>query len=235
MARTLRELKPTPEQRRSARVHAILIGTAFVLFWIPVVIFARLAGEVAEREPIPTDITIISAIHRLQSAPLDSFFLFFTAIGQPLVLGAVVLVLLGFFVYKHWYRKFVMLAGGVGGALVANLVLKGLFARARPSLFYPLVHETSYSFPSGHAMVSSAFVCTIILLVWRTPYRWPAVILGFLLTFLIGLSRIYLGVHYPSDVLAGWCVGLVWAVLTGSLVLNRPFALLNRLAPRLHR
>ena len=216
-------------------MHAVLILIAFILFWIPVGIFAKLAGEVIERKPLGSDLTLINDVHSIHSPFLDNFFLFLTAIGEPLVVAAIGGVLVGLFIYKRWYRAAMAIVAGVGGATVANLILKALFARTRPSIFTPLVRETSYSFPSGHAMVSSAFVFIVMLLLWHTKYRVPAVLGGLLATLLIGLSRIYLGVHYPSDVLAGWCVGLVWAVIIGSLVLNRPFAIGHLLAPFIHR
>ena len=225
----------TAHQRKHARVHSVLMMGAFILFWIPVIIFARLAGEVVERQPLPQDITIINAVHAGHTTVLDNFFLFMTALGEPLVVGAVGFVLLGLCIYKKWYRFAIALFGGIGGALVANLVLKYLFARTRPSIFTPLVVETSYSFPSGHAMVSSAFVGIGIILLWRTRLRIPVIVFGIIATFLIGLSRVYLGVHYPSDILAGWSVGLVWAILIGSIVLNRPFGIGRRLSPYIHR
>lgn len=222
----------SPEQRRRAHAHTVLVTVAFALFWVPVVIFAKLAGEVIEREPLKGDTIIIDAVHAHATPALNNFFLFCTALGEPIVVAGAGVLIIAVLAYKKWYRAGLALIAGTGGALLANLALKGIFARSRPSLFYPLVRETSYSFPSGHAMVSSAFVCTVMLILWHTKYRWVAVILGFLATFLIGLSRVYLGVHYPSDVLAGWCIGLVWAVITGSLILNRPFAIGARLLAR---
>lgn len=225
----------SPDQRRHARTHTVLVGIAFALFWVPVIIFAKLAGDVAEKEPISADVAVINAVHAGHTTTWDNFFLFMTAVGEPVVIGGAVLLLVAVALYKRWFRAAAVLVVGVGGALAANLILKVIFARTRPSIFNPLVRETSYSFPSGHAMISAAFVCVVMLLLWHTRYRWAAVIGGFAVTLLIGLSRIYLGVHYPSDVLAGWCVGLVWAVLAGSLILNRPFGIGRRLAPLIHR
>lgn len=223
--------RPVRRRVKTAHYHAALATVAFALFWIPVIIFAKLAGEVVEREPIRADVTIINAIHAGHTAALDNIYLFFTAIGEPVVVAAAGLVLIGYFLYRRRFRAAALIAGGAGGATLANLILKAIFMRSRPSIFTPLVHETSYSFPSGHAMVSSAFVVVCIVLAWKTRFRWFVVVIGGLLTLAIGVSRIYLGVHYPSDVLAGWCVGTVWAVIAGSLIVNRPFALGRRLTP----
>ena len=225
----------TAIQRRHVRSHALLISIAFVLFWIPVVIFAKLADDVIEHDPIGPDSFILNAVHSIHSAGWDSFFLFLTALGEPAVVASVAFALFGVLLYRHNWRAAAMILAGVGGAGLANLILKAVFMRSRPSIFTPLVHETSYSFPSGHSMVSAAFVISLMLILWHTRYRIPAIVLGLLATGLIGLSRIYLGVHYPSDVLAGWSVGLVWAVLAGSVILNRPFGIGRRLAPLLHR
>jgi undecaprenyl-diphosphatase len=87
-----------------------------------------------------------------------------------------------------------------------------VFARERPSLWESIAPETSFSFPSGHAMGSMTLTWVCILLAWWTPWRWPVAIglLGF--SLLVGLSRVYLGVHYPSDILAGWTAASVWTV-----------------------
>ena len=112
----------------------------------------------------------------------------------------------------------------VGGAAVANLVLKLLFHRDRPSLWHPSVVETSFSFPSGHAMLSAALILSIIFIVWKTRLRLASIVIGSILILLIGTSRLYLGVHYPSDVAAGWCASLAWIVVV--------VAVINQLAHR---
>lgn len=234
--RTAAELKAAALARtarlRAHHVHVVLTTIAFGLFWVPVIIFAKLADEVIEKEPLRIDTIVIDAVHSIHNAGWDNFFLFWTAIGEPLVVISVAAALFGMFLYRRHFRNAAVIMGGVGGAGLANVILKGIFARSRPSIFTPLVHETSYSFPSGHAMVSAAFVCVLMIVFWHTRFRYLAVIGGFALTFLIGLSRVYLGVHYPSDIVAGWSVGLIWAVLAGSIILNRPFALGRRLTPK---
>ena len=89
---------------------------------------------------------------------------------------------------------------------------KQLFARERPSLWESIAPEATYSFPSGHAMGSMTLAAVLILLAWRTRWRWPVALLTGAFTVLVGLSRVYLGVHYPSDILAGWAAALAWTV-----------------------
>ena len=175
--------------------------------------FLKLAGEVVEKEPIAFDTTIINWLHSHASPFLDSFFLVFTNIGGVVGIVTITILLSALLVYKKQRRNSLLLLIGVGGAAVANLILKGLFQRDRPSLFDPSVVETGFSFPSGHAMASSALILCVIIIFWNTRWRWLAISLGVFVVFAIGVSRLYLGVHYPSDVIAGWCVSTAWVTL----------------------
>jgi undecaprenyl-diphosphatase len=117
-------------------------------------------------------------------------------------------------------------AAGIAASLIGSSVIDGwlkhLIARPRPELVPHLVQVTNASFPSGHAMVSSAVYLTLALMLaegvevdgWRGRAARVAVVAFFsALAVLIGMSRVYLGVHWPSDVLAGWCFGTAWALL----------------------
>jgi undecaprenyl-diphosphatase len=107
------------------------------------------------------------------------------------------------------------LAATVGGTVV-SMALKSLFARPRPDLVPHLSHVSTSSFPSGHSMLSAIVYLTLgSLLAAIMPTRglkFYILSIAVLLTICVGLSRIYLGVHYPTDVLAGWLAGLVWAL-----------------------
>jgi membrane-associated phospholipid phosphatase len=163
----------------------------------------------------------------LTSPPLTTFFLVVTALGSAEVLallGLVVAVVYG--LRRRWLYLGTWLAALAGGA-VLNELLKGLFARPRPSFADPLVLETGYGFPSGHAMLSLivygvlAYFAVLGLRTWRAR---TAVVLGAaLLVLLIGFSRMYLGVHYFSDVVAGCTAGGVWlsALITGMETIRR--------------
>jgi membrane-associated phospholipid phosphatase len=209
--------------------HALVTVLAFALIWAPVLIFAAIADSVRERVSLPFDAPIQAFAYALHSVGLTNIFLFITTLGQPLVVGGVGLVVLALLLVKWYYRNAALVAAGLGGAVFANQLLKLILARARPTQYVSVLTENSYSFPSGHAMVSAAFAATMVIMVWQTRFRIPALIFGSIASLLIGLSRIYLGVHYPSDVLAGWALGLLWAVIAGSLIRNRPFGLGKRL------
>jgi membrane-associated phospholipid phosphatase len=115
----------------------------------------------------------------------------------------------------------------VAGSALLNWLLKGLFQRPRPHFAHPLVVETSYSFPSGHAMESFvvygmlAYLAVLWLRSWEA--RMAAVCGAALVVVLIGFSRMYLGVHYFSDVVAGYAAGGVWlsALMTGAETIRR--------------
>ena len=117
------------------------------------------------------------------------------------------------FVLRRW-RLGAVFALEVGGAAAFDLVSKAFFARPRPTVYAHLVQESNFSFPSGHAMGGIAFFLALHLLLWRTlPRRWRWIgVLGLVLALAIGISRPYLQVHYPSDIVAGWAFGSAWVL-----------------------
>jgi len=140
-----------------------------------------------------------------------------TALGGTTIIfmitAAVVFYLL---IQKQYEFMWLILIATIGGAIL-SFGLKELFARERPQLIYHLLTVKSLSFPSGHAMMSSVVYLTQGALLAKVRsnknLRVYILLVAIILVFLIGISRIYLGVHYPTDVLAGWSVGLAWASL----------------------
>jgi undecaprenyl-diphosphatase len=120
---------------------------------------------------------------------------------------------------QRW-QSLAFVALSVSGALVINTALKLVFIRQRPELWELLTHESTYSFPSGHAAMSSALALTIIVLVWNSRWRGPVVGIGALYVLAIGFSRLYLGVHYPTDVLAGWIVSAIWVFIAYKITIS---------------
>jgi len=144
-----------------------------------------------------------------------------TALGGAPVLTLVTLGVCGFLaLVRHW-RSLALVVGSTLGGWALNSALKSLFARPRPTVVPHLTEVLSQSFPSGHAMLSAIVYLTLgALLAQLTEHRrLKLYVLGFavFLSFLIGLTRVYLGVHYPTDVLGGWVAGLAWALLVSLL------------------
>jgi len=140
-----------------------------------------------------------------------------TALGGPTVLGLTVAAVLGYLLLYRLYRNalFVLLASA--GGWILNDILKQLFARPRPNVVPHLREVMSPSFPSGHALTSAVVFLTLGTLLMRVAegrlLKWYCIGVAMLTTMLVGASRLYLGVHYPTDVLAGWLVGLSWALI----------------------
>ncbi len=135
-----------------------------------------------------------------------------------LVMGLIVAAILARL--RSWHQLW-FLALALGGGMLLNVLLKLAFARARPIFDDPLVTLESYSFPSGHTAGSTLLYGTLgVLLAHQGHWRSRALWTGLVMVVLVSLSRVYLGAHYLSDVLAGVCVGLVW-VNVCRLVLDR--------------
>ena len=147
----------------------------------------------------------------------------------PIILG--VIIFIAAFIRKYRKEAFIF-AFIVGMAPVINEILKRIIQRPRP-FFYPLVSAGSYSFPSNHAAISFVFYAVLTYLIYRftRSVRLAAIsaLFSFSLILMVGISRIYLGVHYPTDVLAGWLVGLCW--LSGVFLVNRVMFLLTAKIP----
>jgi undecaprenyl-diphosphatase len=140
-----------------------------------------------------------------------------TALGGVTVLTLVTVLIVGYLIAdRKAYVSLFVAAAIASGALVSS-GLKAFFVRARPEVVPHLVEVTSASFPSGHAMNSAMVYLTLAALVARSQklvtVRLYLLSIAILLTMLVGTTRVYLGVHWPSDVIAGWCIGAIWAVL----------------------
>lgn len=152
----------------------------------------------------------------LGPAWLDEFVFDITHAGGKAILGFFGLLVAGYLAVIRRWRELAFLAAALLGGTELSGLFKEFFARARPDLVPHLARETSPSFPSGHATYSAvAYVSFAILLARLAPGAAArAYIAGAatVVVLLVGFSRVYLGVHYPSDVLAGWCLGAAWAL-----------------------
>jgi undecaprenyl-diphosphatase len=185
--------------------------------------FGLIAQEVVEGEPLPFDRAVMLALRNPAnpSLPIGPPWLAETArdvtsLGSIVVLGLILIAVVGYLLLAgKRAAAWLMLAAVVGGT-VLNDLLKFAFARPRPELAAPAARVFTSSFPSGHAALSAITYLTLGALLARThasrPPRIYFLSLALILTFLVGVSRVYLGVHYPTDVLAGWCIGAAWAM-----------------------
>lgn len=183
--------------------------------------FAELADDAPEGDYLVWENAVLQSF-RHDGAPLGgeavaSALRDVTALGGSAILGTLTLLILGYLWLCGRYRVAILLAIATAGGQALNLILKQSFARERPAATLHLVEVNSPSFPSGHSMAASIFYLTSGALLARTARRKreKAYLLGcaLLVTLAVGFSRVYLGVHYPTDVLAGWCAGAAWAIL----------------------
>jgi undecaprenyl-diphosphatase len=140
-----------------------------------------------------------------------------TALGGRTMLLAVTLFAIGYLALEAKYGAMWLVTIAVGGGGLLNTVMKHVFGRDRPEVVPHLVAVTSLSFPSGHSMLAAILYLTLGALLARFSARRRTRVYmltaALFATFMVGSSRVYLGVHYPTDVLAGWCAGLVWALI----------------------
>jgi undecaprenyl-diphosphatase len=187
--------------------------SGLILAAIALWFFAELSEEVLENETQAFDMRVLFAIQALQSPWLTPPMVAITEIGDPTVLVVLCTVLsVGLLMRRRSEAMTVAIAAL--GALGLNFLLKQLFERSRPTLWARVVDVNFYSFPSGHAMLSIVFYGLLgCLLASRYPQHRGWIVAGTsLLIVLIGFSRLYLGVHWLTDVLAGYAAGFVWLV-----------------------
>ena len=191
--------------------HGARIALLFLGMLLPLWMFAELANEVHELEQFVFDDPILLRAHALAGPGLDGFFIVVSKIGYEGVVAIDVLVVLALLGIRRWREAIFSAIAFVGSALL-NVGAKQFFQRGRPTLWESISPEDTFSFPSGHAMGSMTLAATAVLLAWPTRWRWPVLALMALFTLLVGYSRVYLGVHFPSDILAGWTAAAAWVV-----------------------
>ncbi|CAN7293298.1 phosphatase PAP2 family protein [Pseudoxanthomonas sp. LjRoot168] len=189
-------------------------GGRFVLLFLcllaPLWLFVELADEVHELEAFYFDDPLLWRAHAMAGPALDRFFIFISAIGyQWGVVPVDIALTAGLLIARRW-REATFAGVSFAGSALLNMATKQFFQRDRPTLWESIAPEHTFSFPSGHAMGSATLAMVVVLLCWHTRWRWVAVALAGSFAVLVGVSRIYLGVHYPSDILGGFAAGIAW-------------------------
>jgi len=201
-----------------------IVATACLLF-----AFGLIAQNVAKGKSSAFDQGIILALRDPgnPSAPIGPAWVQeaardITSLGSIVVLTIITFAVSGYlFLARKFSTAWLMLVAVFGG-IALNELLKLAFTRPRPDFVYQAVRVFTSSFPSGHAELSAITYLTIAALLTQSQSSFRIAlyftVLAALLTILIGVSRIYLGVHYPTDVLGGWCIGAAWAIACWTLM-----------------
>jgi membrane-associated phospholipid phosphatase len=198
--------------------------------YLPFEGFGELAEEIWENEGgFPWDVPILLAIHSTASPQLDNVAATLTKLGvfwgvfpMAIITGIVL------FLRRRWRSLSFLVVTSVG-SIIINQTTKVLLHRARPHLWESPAPEFDYGFPSGHAMSSMTFVAILVILTWNSWWRWLVLTVGSIFVLAIGWTRLYLGVHFPSDILAGWMASIAWTF--GVSLIIRPWRSSSRNQP----
>ncbi len=195
-------------------VAGAILSVGMALAVIAVLFFSWMAEEVFEGESKGIDNTVREFVHGFAADWLTRVMQLFAFLGSTVFLASASILIILFFLFRRRFRSALLLTAVMVGAIVLNYALKVSFSRPRPVPYFDTPLPTSFSFPSGHALFS---VCFYGILAWLISSRaenktlqiatWTAAVV---MAFFIGMSRIYLGVHYPTDVVAGYVAAFVW-------------------------
>jgi undecaprenyl-diphosphatase len=194
---------------------------------ILVLVFIVIGSEIGELDTDAFDRSILLALRAAPDDPIGSHnveaaVVHLSALGSGTVTTLVVIIATAFLALAGRWRYALLVIACAVGTLILMEVLKSFYDRPRPTVVTQLDPPGGLSFPSGHSMISAALYLTLGVLIARAlprrRLRVFAVATGAFLAIVIGVSRLYLGVHYPTDVLGGWTAGLTWALILGVIV-----------------
>ncbi len=224
----IEDAKHSPRRAGSRSAFPSRSGVPALAAWIAAafafLVFAMLAWSVQRKEPSPFDTRWLAAFRSAgnPAEPLGPIWLEgtlrdFTALGSYGVLVTFGIVALAFLLLTRQHRRGLVFAVAVSSGMLMNHLMKLALSRPRPEVVDHLISVHTYSFPSGHAMLSMLFYLMLAMVLVRgqaTPtVQTLAYAFAALLAVVVGVTRVYLGVHWPTDVIAGWAFGLGWALL----------------------
>jgi membrane-associated phospholipid phosphatase len=190
---------------------------------LPLGLFTVLAREVVNRRQPWWDTALLQWIHAWATPFFDRTMRWISRLGVWYGLIPFTVLFILWLLARRRIQQALFFLLSMAGAGLLNTFTKELFGRVRPALWRTHRLHEGFSFPSGHAMGSMALAASLGVLAWRTPLRWPVIVAGAAFTVLVSGSRLYLGMHYPTDVLAAWAASLAW-VLGLRHVLGQPGA-----------
>ena len=201
---------------KNLKTRALILFTAGVL--LPLFCFGWLAETVWNRNGLEWDLAALHFVHQFATPVRDWLMVAITESGDVrTIIVFAAIAALGLIVTQR-KKDAHFLARCIVGAAVAAYLVKAAFHRTRPHLWESPAPMTDFGFPSGHAMDSFTFALGLAVVAWPTRWRWPVMLGGVIYVFAVGASRLYLGVHYPSDVMGGWALAVAW--LCGLLLIR---------------
>lgn len=201
----------------SARWQSLLL--LFLGVYLPLQTFMLLAIYVRKNaDGFPWDKSILLAIHQTSRKQLDILAVNLTQFGSVKIVMPIVLIISLLLLFQKKWRSLTFLLTTALGAALINRTAKEIMHRIRPHFWESLTPKLDYAFPSGHAMTSMTLVIALVILTWGTIWCLPILIFGSVFVLAIGWTRLYLGVHFPSDILAGWSVSVAWAIGVSLLI-----------------
>ncbi len=177
---------------------------------LPLYVFGWLTEAVWNRNGLNCDIPTLAFIHLHATPVRDALMVWVTRTGDVRSVLLLAVFALAVLLRQQKRRDATFLVCAVGGALLLDFVIKNAIHRVRPHLWESPAPEFDFSFPSGHSTGTMALMVTLVALAWRTRWRYAALFFGAFYVLCVGFSRLYLGVHYPSDVLGGWILSFAW-------------------------
>ena len=200
----------------------LVVGFAALIAML--VVLGSIAEGVRSHQVFALDTWATPFLHGIASPALDALMLRLTDIGSSLVIVPLYVLAGAALLRKHRYGAATFLTIGIGGSLVLDATMKVVFQRPRPALSYAAVLP-DYSFPSGHTMNAVIFYVALALIIWSIFGRrigLTALAVAIVLAFGVGVSRIYLGYHYLTDVLGAFLAGASWLLIVGTAFRARP-------------
>lgn len=198
---------------RSLTIRSVIL---FALALLAALTFAGIAEEMVEGEADALDLSVATRVHAAASPTLDAVMIFITYLGSTWVIAPVVALTAAYAWRRGHHRLAWILGAGWALAEALNAALKLMFERPRPDVFQAIAAPWTPSFPSGHAMRALAVYGAVAAILCELHPRLARVVIpaATVLVLAIGLSRVYLGVHWPSDVVAGYAVGAIALAVT---------------------
>lgn len=209
------------------KIHPRLISfiSFFGVIWLGICLFAiyvlaKLSEDVWEKEAFAFDKTILLHIHQFANPALDTIMISITRLGDPRTVVPVTLAIFGFLLWRQYRLEARFFALNAIGGAILSYGLKLAFSKPRPKLWPQLISEKTFSYPSGHALGSMVLYGFLAYLLASLYSRYSSVFYSIftVLIIAIGFSRLYLGVHWPTDVIAGYGVGFLWIVVCITLL-----------------